>query len=327
MTDFVVDVTPEMSEVKSAEEKVGLLEEFFGTRLLLKRFRKDVREEAPERVLECEDAFRALAVKAVAQVEAGRPLDALLWLEICADFSDSWLDVCHWVSPKKLREFFTNTIGAEWERVSEVPAAREQPTVDLKWYKYPDGNSVVQPCLCPVCDLVCNSIAQYTAHAQGKNHKTLAKSYCLKNNVATVEAVPCPAGAKGEQRRERGEKKRRNNVPSDDASGDSDGAPNLPSWDALSQANRSIDNSSDDGDDAVPLFMRKASADSNPTEQNTHEPQGQDVLVSLVRSPSLMSSSNVGERSFKSGFTWDDLPQESSVAVDTFLFCDTRSIW
>eukprot|EP01059_Diplonema_ambulator_P002135 TRINITY_DN1176_c0_g1_i1.p1 TRINITY_DN1176_c0_g1~~TRINITY_DN1176_c0_g1_i1.p1 ORF type:complete len:540 (+),score=222.57 TRINITY_DN1176_c0_g1_i1:114-1622(+) len=174
------------------EEKVAVLNDFFCNRLLLKRFRKDTRDKAetPQHVLECERAFDGLARKAVAESGLGRKLDAMEWVTLCTAFSSKWIDVCHWISPKKLREFFTAHINAEWLRVDEVPSAMEQPPVDLKWYKNPEGCTPVQPCLCPLCNVVCNSLAQYKAHSQGRTHRSLARAYAKKNGGKQVEPVP-----------------------------------------------------------------------------------------------------------------------------------------
>ena len=170
----------------STSEKVALLTDFFGVRLLLKRYRKDKRDgSVPAAVVECESSFQQIAVNAVAMVENGIPLDAVVWADMCSDFSARWIECCHWVSPRKLREFFASNIGAVWTRVDDVPASKEQPPVDLKWYKSLEGSNPVQPCMCPLCNVVCNSKAQYTAHAQGRTHKTLARAYAKKNGCSS----------------------------------------------------------------------------------------------------------------------------------------------
>eukprot|EP01059_Diplonema_ambulator_P002136 TRINITY_DN1176_c0_g1_i2.p1 TRINITY_DN1176_c0_g1~~TRINITY_DN1176_c0_g1_i2.p1 ORF type:complete len:288 (+),score=130.65 TRINITY_DN1176_c0_g1_i2:114-866(+) len=187
------------------EEKVAVLNDFFCNRLLLKRFRKDTRDKAetPQHVLECERAFDGLARKAVAESGLGRKLDAMEWVTLCTAFSSKWIDVCHWISPKKLREFFTAHINAEWLRVDEVPSAMEQPPVDLKWYKNPEGCTPVQPCLCPLCNVVCNSLAQYKAHSQGRTHRSLARAYAKKNGGKQVEPVPYGGVPRKEERWDR----------------------------------------------------------------------------------------------------------------------------
>eukprot|EP01064_Diplonema_japonicum_P030870 TRINITY_DN534_c3_g5_i3.p1 TRINITY_DN534_c3_g5~~TRINITY_DN534_c3_g5_i3.p1 ORF type:complete len:538 (+),score=165.45 TRINITY_DN534_c3_g5_i3:47-1615(+) len=188
MTDEESSQKEELNE----EEKIGVLNDFFCNRLLLKRFRKDTRDKAgvPQHVLECERAFNELAQKAVRDTTEGLKLDAMEWVGLCTTFSSKWIDVCHWISPKKLREFFTAHIAAEWVRVEEVPASKEQPPVDLKWYKNPEGCTPVQPCLCPLCNVVCNSLAQYKAHSQGRTHRSLARAYAKKNGGKQVEPVP-----------------------------------------------------------------------------------------------------------------------------------------
>eukprot|EP01064_Diplonema_japonicum_P030869 TRINITY_DN534_c3_g5_i2.p1 TRINITY_DN534_c3_g5~~TRINITY_DN534_c3_g5_i2.p1 ORF type:complete len:306 (+),score=94.43 TRINITY_DN534_c3_g5_i2:47-919(+) len=189
MTDEESSQKEELNE----EEKIGVLNDFFCNRLLLKRFRKDTRDKAgvPQHVLECERAFNELAQKAVRDTTEGLKLDAMEWVGLCTTFSSKWIDVCHWISPKKLREFFTAHIAAEWVRVEEVPASKEQPPVDLKWYKNPEGCTPVQPCLCPLCNVVCNSLAQYKAHSQGRTHRSLARAYAKKNGGK--QPVPCSA--------------------------------------------------------------------------------------------------------------------------------------
>ena len=165
-----------MVTTAATEGKVAVLTEFFSNRLLLKRYRKNTREENPSIVLECETAFEKIANQAVAEVEEGGPLDAMNWLDVCTEFSDRWIEVSHWISPKKFREFVSENIGGEWVRVEEIPAHKEQPPVDLKWYKNPEGCTPVQPCVCPLCNVVCNSYAQYKAHSQGRTHRALARA-------------------------------------------------------------------------------------------------------------------------------------------------------
>ena len=172
--------------------KVAAICDFFSTRLLLKRYRKDQREpdtEVPAAVAECEAAFALLAESAVCSVEAGQALDAVVWVNYCADFSELWLEVSHWVSPKKMRGFLTEHIGAEWVRAEEVPVEKEMPPINLKLYKNPQGHHPVMPCLCPVCEVLCNSQAQYTAHAQGRSHKMLARLHSRRTGYKLVEPL------------------------------------------------------------------------------------------------------------------------------------------
>eukprot|EP01060_Flectonema_neradi_P041440 TRINITY_DN984_c0_g1_i2.p1 TRINITY_DN984_c0_g1~~TRINITY_DN984_c0_g1_i2.p1 ORF type:complete len:306 (+),score=71.04 TRINITY_DN984_c0_g1_i2:78-995(+) len=178
-TDIIatqVEVAEKKSMPTTVDEKVAVLTEFFSNRLLLKRYRKNTREENPAIVVECEMAFEKIARQVVAELEEGEPLDAMSWLDVCTDFSDRWIEVSHWISPKKFREFVSENIGGEWVRVEEIPAHKEQPPVDLKWYKNPEGCTPVQPCVCPLCNVVCNSYAQYKAHSQGRTHRALARA-------------------------------------------------------------------------------------------------------------------------------------------------------
>ena len=182
------EVAAEHTFPETTEGKVAVLTEFFSNRLLLKRYRKNTREENPSIVLECETAFEKIANQAVAEVEEGGPLDAMNWLDVCTEFSDLWIEVSHWISPKKFREFVSENIGGEWVRVEEIPAHKEQPPVDLKWYKNPEGCTPVQPCVCPLCNVVCNSYAQYKAHSQGRTHRALARTQ-MKKGVRVVEPI------------------------------------------------------------------------------------------------------------------------------------------
>eukprot|EP01060_Flectonema_neradi_P041441 TRINITY_DN984_c0_g1_i3.p1 TRINITY_DN984_c0_g1~~TRINITY_DN984_c0_g1_i3.p1 ORF type:complete len:478 (+),score=123.35 TRINITY_DN984_c0_g1_i3:113-1546(+) len=177
-----------MVATATEEWKVAVLTEFFSNRLLLKRYRKNTREENPAIVVECEMAFEKIARQVVAELEEGEPLDAMSWLDVCTDFSDRWIEVSHWISPKKFREFVSENIGGEWVRVEEIPAHKEQPPVDLKWYKNPEGCTPVQPCVCPLCNVVCNSYAQYKAHSQGRTHRALARAQ-MKKGVRVVEPI------------------------------------------------------------------------------------------------------------------------------------------
>eukprot|EP01063_Lacrimia_lanifica_P026207 TRINITY_DN348_c0_g3_i1.p1 TRINITY_DN348_c0_g3~~TRINITY_DN348_c0_g3_i1.p1 ORF type:complete len:279 (+),score=98.68 TRINITY_DN348_c0_g3_i1:75-911(+) len=167
---------------------VEVLMEFFCTRLLLKRYRKGNREgPVPMEVRACEAEFRALATRAVVEVEQGAPLDAMVWCDLCSGFSAEWMTAAHWVSPKKFREHLTATIGAAWVREEEVPADREQPPVDLKWYKA-KGCDTVESVRCPCCDIQCNSPVQYRAHVQGRAHKAAARKWKMLGRA--VEPVP-----------------------------------------------------------------------------------------------------------------------------------------
>eukprot|EP00659_Diplonema_papillatum_P003816 gene3816-5950_t len=172
------------------ESKVAVLTEFFSNRLLLKRFRKENREgAAPEEVLACEREFATMSLDIVRHAQHGA-LDAPYWADACSDFSEKWIQVCHWISPRRMREFATVNIGAVWDKESEVPIFKEQPPVDLKWYKNPNGCTPVQPWLCPLCRVVCNSLAQYKTHAQGRTHKSLARAFQKQHPGKTVEPQP-----------------------------------------------------------------------------------------------------------------------------------------
>eukprot|EP01063_Lacrimia_lanifica_P038291 TRINITY_DN80_c0_g2_i5.p1 TRINITY_DN80_c0_g2~~TRINITY_DN80_c0_g2_i5.p1 ORF type:complete len:497 (+),score=198.06 TRINITY_DN80_c0_g2_i5:59-1549(+) len=173
----------------AAASPVDVLVEFFSTRLLQKRFRPGNRTEASPEIAACEAEFRAACQRAADAVADGKALDALEWLDMCSAFSEKWMEVCHWVSPKKFREHLTATIGAEWAREDEIPEERELPPIDLKWYKTPEGVDSVQPCVCPVCSIVCNSLAQYKAHAQGRMHKTHARTWSRLHGGKEVEPM------------------------------------------------------------------------------------------------------------------------------------------
>eukprot|EP01063_Lacrimia_lanifica_P030531 TRINITY_DN4862_c0_g2_i1.p1 TRINITY_DN4862_c0_g2~~TRINITY_DN4862_c0_g2_i1.p1 ORF type:complete len:319 (+),score=92.61 TRINITY_DN4862_c0_g2_i1:54-1010(+) len=178
------------AEVAGAVEgPVEKLTTFFSTRLLLRRYRPSNRGEAvvPEAVGQCERAFRALAERAVADVNAGKVLDAMEWMETCTEFSEEWIDFCHWISPKKLREHLTEIVGAQWCREEEIPAERELPPWDLKLYKA--DMSLVQQYACPCCEVECNSLAQYKGHAAGHRHKTNAEAWALNNGGKMPEPV------------------------------------------------------------------------------------------------------------------------------------------
>eukprot|EP01063_Lacrimia_lanifica_P026196 TRINITY_DN348_c0_g1_i1.p2 TRINITY_DN348_c0_g1~~TRINITY_DN348_c0_g1_i1.p2 ORF type:complete len:552 (+),score=304.32 TRINITY_DN348_c0_g1_i1:75-1730(+) len=175
---------------------VEVLMEFFCTRLLLKRYRKGNREgPVPMEVRACEAEFRALATRAVVEVEQGAPLDAMVWCDLCSGFSAEWMTAAHWVSPKKFREHLTSVLGAAWTREEEIPEEREQPPVDLKWYKANDGTQSAQRCMCVVCDVQCNSMAQYRAHAQGRMHKVNARQWSRQNHGRAVQPLMLPNNA------------------------------------------------------------------------------------------------------------------------------------
>ena len=199
LTQRVAAVWCNVNEVADSAEsvpqyKIEKVTHFFGTRLLLKRFRQGVRDSLegplPAALPRCEARFEELASYAVATTEGGLPLDAVQWADWFCCFSTEFMEVCHWVSPKKMREFLENNIGAEWIRCDEVPLEREAPPVDLKWYKNPEGVTKVQQCMCPLCNVMCNSIAQYDAHAEGRTHKSHARTFLKKNPGATVEPIP-----------------------------------------------------------------------------------------------------------------------------------------
>eukprot|EP01063_Lacrimia_lanifica_P038290 TRINITY_DN80_c0_g2_i4.p1 TRINITY_DN80_c0_g2~~TRINITY_DN80_c0_g2_i4.p1 ORF type:complete len:508 (+),score=212.32 TRINITY_DN80_c0_g2_i4:59-1582(+) len=173
----------------AAASPVDVLVEFFSTRLLQKRFRPGNRTEASPEIAACEAEFRAACQRAADAVADGKALDALEWLDMCSAFSEKWMEVCHWVSPKKFREHLTATIGAEWAREDEIPEERELPPIDLKWYKTPEGQEAVQPCVCPACKIECNSLAQYRAHSQGRMHKRQSRRWARRNGGKAVEPV------------------------------------------------------------------------------------------------------------------------------------------
>eukprot|EP01062_Namystynia_karyoxenos_P056079 TRINITY_DN47034_c0_g1_i1.p1 TRINITY_DN47034_c0_g1~~TRINITY_DN47034_c0_g1_i1.p1 ORF type:complete len:491 (+),score=185.37 TRINITY_DN47034_c0_g1_i1:100-1572(+) len=179
-----------------AGELVDSVMEFFSTRLLLKRYRRvadpetGLFPELPSEVLECEAAFRGLATTAAIVTLQGEELDAVDWADICEDFSAGWLECCHWISPKKLREFFAERLGAQWCNESQVAPEKERPPRDLKWYKNPEGCRPAQPCVCSVCGVVCNSLAQYRAHAQGLKHRQAARTQ-QQNGGEPPEPMPC----------------------------------------------------------------------------------------------------------------------------------------
>eukprot|EP01065_Artemidia_motanka_P018262 TRINITY_DN21580_c0_g1_i1.p1 TRINITY_DN21580_c0_g1~~TRINITY_DN21580_c0_g1_i1.p1 ORF type:complete len:332 (+),score=37.85 TRINITY_DN21580_c0_g1_i1:51-998(+) len=169
-----------MPPLGDAPDDVEALMSFFSSRLLLKPFRPSpgvgAMVEPPLAVRACEAAFRELAERAVRAAELGEELDALEWLDVCAHFSAQWFSVCHWLSPKRLREFFGEAIGVSWKNVDAVPADREQPPVDLKLYKNPEA-APAQPYLCAVCGVHCNSLGQYRAHTRGRAHTAAARRY------------------------------------------------------------------------------------------------------------------------------------------------------
>eukprot|EP01061_Rhynchopus_euleeides_P016944 TRINITY_DN28295_c0_g1_i1.p1 TRINITY_DN28295_c0_g1~~TRINITY_DN28295_c0_g1_i1.p1 ORF type:complete len:347 (+),score=96.26 TRINITY_DN28295_c0_g1_i1:339-1379(+) len=340
-------LTPE-----STAEKVQELVAFFATRLLLKRYRKDVRDDsAPAAVAECEAAFEKLARDAISTVEGGETLDAMVWLDICADFSKTWLEVCHWVSPKKLREFFSTTIGAMWVRVSEVPAAREQPPVDLKWYKNPEGNAPVQPCICPACNVMCNSLAQFVAHTQGKSHKSLAKAYIKQHaGVKKVEAVLCSPGSQKGLRQSRAQaekaakKKNKEKVDPKVASCDEASSSSAHSTPSVSASNvctppmrhtlwGSVCSSAAGSLMALPEVT---STENDSSDEDTVVLPGDDEACH--RREALQSQLSVltdftdnGSIVSKGSLSWGDLPKaviNSPVQGDIFLFsCNKHSIW
>ncbi|KAJ9464555.1 hypothetical protein DIPPA_52918 [Diplonema papillatum] len=170
--------------------RVGEITSFFSNRLLLKKYRSEGRDGMlPEDVAVCEAEFLGLAKRAVCEMNAG-PLDAVVWANLCASFSQRWIEVCHWVSPKKFREFLSGTLSARWLNEEDIETDLELPPVDLKWYKNPAGCVPVQPCICPVCRVFCNSMSQYKAHAQGRIHRSLARMFSKKNGGKHVEPVP-----------------------------------------------------------------------------------------------------------------------------------------
>eukprot|EP00755_Sulcionema_specki_P026147 Sspe_Gene.84951::Locus_55785_Transcript_1_1_Confidence_1.000_Length_842::g.84951::m.84951 len=173
-----------------SEASLGELMEFFSNRLLLKRYRLVTRgeEPPPPAVLECEKAFHRLAIEATEAARTGTALDALAWAHTCTDFSNEWIDVCHWISPKKFREFLTDRIGVRWYDADKVPADMETPPVNLKWYKNPGGGTAQQHS-CRVCGVICNSLAQYKAHAQGRTHRALLRTHGLPEDFE-IDPVP-----------------------------------------------------------------------------------------------------------------------------------------
>ena len=186
------------------EEKVAVLTNFFGTRLLLRRYRigkRDPSSALPPAVAECEAAFHTLATTLVKLASDNVPLDAVVWAERCSDFSEHWISCCHWISPRKLREFCSENLNAKWINVEEVPLAKEQPPVDLKWYKSLEGSDPPTKCMCPLCHVNCNSRVQYDAHCKGRHHKILAREYARKTGCG-VDIEPIPIPVKSEEKAE-----------------------------------------------------------------------------------------------------------------------------
>ena len=180
------------STPSSFEATVKLVSDFFSTRLLLKRYRRDKRDETvPHSVVECEQEFEQIVRCAVSLTDAGVALDAVQWADICTAFSARWNNTCHWVSPRKLRDFLSVNAGSKWTRVESVPPEKEQPAVDLKWYKSLEGSNPITPCMCHLCEVICNSKLQYQAHVQGRTHRTQAKNF-LKNGGSASELVSVP---------------------------------------------------------------------------------------------------------------------------------------
>eukprot|EP01063_Lacrimia_lanifica_P026197 TRINITY_DN348_c0_g2_i1.p1 TRINITY_DN348_c0_g2~~TRINITY_DN348_c0_g2_i1.p1 ORF type:complete len:458 (+),score=146.25 TRINITY_DN348_c0_g2_i1:58-1431(+) len=178
---------PMLPSTLTAQDAVESLTDFFGTRLLLKPYRRGVRGPATDEVLSCERAFAALVEKAVEEVMAGAELDAVRWVSDVASFSADWMGVCHWLSPRKFRQLLTETVGAVWAKEDEIVATSERPPMDMKWYRVTTGVMDSSPrCLCVVCSVVCNSLPQYKVHASGKAHNAHARAWSYKNDGAPV---------------------------------------------------------------------------------------------------------------------------------------------
>eukprot|EP01063_Lacrimia_lanifica_P026204 TRINITY_DN348_c0_g2_i7.p1 TRINITY_DN348_c0_g2~~TRINITY_DN348_c0_g2_i7.p1 ORF type:complete len:484 (+),score=183.31 TRINITY_DN348_c0_g2_i7:58-1509(+) len=194
---------PMLPSTLTAQDAVESLTDFFGTRLLLKPYRRGVRGPATDEVLSCERAFAALVEKAVEEVMAGAELDAVRWVSDVASFSADWMGVCHWLSPRKFRQLLTETVGAVWAKEDEIVATSERPPMDMKWYRVTAGADTSPSCLCVVCSVVCNSLPQYKVHASGKAHKAQARAWSRRNGGAPApEPLLMKSGAGGNPARE-----------------------------------------------------------------------------------------------------------------------------
>ena len=158
--------TPSPCHDASEEEKVRIAVEMFRTRLLRKAYRPtsadwaaaaNEGQNAPvhsKEIMACEKDF----INVIRSTLRASAVECVQWSTQCAEFSEKWPHVSHWLHPGRLAYFLSTTLRVKFTGRLLVSQPKERLTVRAKKYK------------CVECAVVCNSLRQYSVHEKGRKH-------------------------------------------------------------------------------------------------------------------------------------------------------------